>query len=91
MWALYTILSYLVLVLVTPTAWALGKAYRRASGRKTVFCPENQEPTFVQMDAGYAVRMHALGNPEERVKGCARWPARESCGCACTAQIHLTA
>ena len=91
MWALYTILGYFILVLITPIVWALGKAYRRASGRRTVFCPEDQERTFIELDAGYAVRMHALGNPEERIKACARWPDRQSCGQECLTQIRLAA
>ena len=91
MWAYYTAITYFVLALLVPVCWALGRAYRRAGGSRAVFCPSDQEQTFIQLDAAYAARMHALGNPEAKVKVCSRWPGRQDCGRECLMQIHLAA
>lgn len=91
MWAYYTVITYFVLALLVPVTWALGQAYRRAGGRRPVVCPSGQDSAIIELDAVYAARMHALGNPEGRVKQCALWPGRQGCDRQCLAQIHLAA
>lgn len=68
-----------------------GGAYHRARRERSVFCPADQERSLVQLDAAYAARMHALGNPEARIKLCSRWPERQACARDCLEQIHLAA
>ncbi len=91
MWAYYTVLTYFVLALLVPIVLALGGAYHRARRERSVFCPADQERSLVQLDAAYAARMHALGNPEARIKLCSRWPERQACARDCLEQIHPAA
>jgi hypothetical protein len=87
MWVVYTFIAYLVLALLIPAGWALGHTWRRMRRSRHVTCPAVAAPALVTLDPWYAVRMHALGNNELRVKDCARWPARRNCGQECLAQI----
>jgi hypothetical protein len=91
MWVIYFFVSYLVLALLVPTACALWPAWRRARSPRHVTCPAVASPAFITLDACYAVRMHALGNSEFRVKGCDRWPAQSHCGRQCLGQIQAVA
>jgi hypothetical protein len=91
MWAYYTVITYFALALLTPVVWALGRVYRRASGRRSVLCPTGQESTLIELDAGHAARTHALGKAEARVRNCAHWPDRQGCGRECLTQIHVAA
>ncbi len=91
MWAVYTFISYLALALLAPVAWASWRVWRRASKSRQLTCPALSAPALVQLDPWYAVRMHALGNNELRIRHCAR---RQECpGCAeeCLAQIGSAA
>lgn len=87
MWVVYTFISYLILALLVPIAWALWPIWRRARVSRRVTCPSASAPALVTLDSWYAVRMHALGNSEVRVETCERWPERRQCGQECLAQI----
>ncbi len=91
MWAYYTAIAYFVLALLVPVVWALASVYRRTRGARAVVCPADQQPTFIELDAAHAVRMHILGNPEARVKACGKWPASSDCVRDCLANMHRAA
>ena len=91
MWVVYTFISYLVLALLVPTVWALWPTWRRARASRHVTCPGISAPALIALDPWYAVRMHALGNSELRVRRCARWPEHRDCGKECLAQIGTAA
>lgn len=83
MWVAYTVIGYFVLALLIPTGWALGRTWRRTRSSRAVTCPEIGNSYLVTLDPWYAVRMHALGNNELRVRDCARWPEHRDCGQRC--------
>jgi hypothetical protein len=87
MWVMYFFLTYLVLALLIPTALALGGAWRRARVPRPVTCPESSSAADVSLDPWYAVRMHAIGDPEPLVRACSRWPDGAACGRQCLVQI----
>ena len=87
MWVMYFFLSYLFLALLIPIVWALGGAWRRAQDARAVTCPALEAESNILLDPWYAVRMHALGNPEARIQDCSRWPGRADCGRECLVQI----
>jgi hypothetical protein len=89
-WVVYAFISYLALALLVPTIWALWPAWRRARIPRHVTCPGVNATTVITLDRCYAVRMHALGNNEGRVKNCERWPQRQDCRQECLAQIGTT-
>jgi hypothetical protein len=66
---------------------ALWPVWRRARISRQVVCPASGGSALVILDPWYAVRMHALGDVELRVKNCGRWPADRECGCECLGQI----
>lgn len=90
MWVVYFFLSYLALALIIPTGWALVPVWRRAHVSRHVDCPDSSNVAMVDLDPWYAVKMHALGNMELRVKDCSRWPQCRSCGQACLVKIGVT-
>ena len=63
----------------------------RARISRHVTCSAVSAPALVTLDPWYAVRMHALGNSELRVRICARWPEHRNCGHECLAQIGTVA
>lgn len=87
MWVAFTFIGYLVLAMAAPTAWALWHTWRRAQTSRLVTCPALEKNAFVTLDPWYAVRMHALGERESRIKECACWPERRECGRECLLQI----
>ena len=91
MWSVYTVLGYFALALLVPTSWALGHTWRRARNSRHVICPAVGASALVTLDPWYAVRKHALGDNELRVKNCACWPERRECGQECLTQIGTTA
>ena len=91
MWVIYTFISYLILALLVPLAWALWPIRRRARISRHVTCPVVSASALVTLDPWYAVRIHALGNSELRVRYCAHWPERRDCGQECLAQISTAA
>jgi hypothetical protein len=91
MWAVYTFIAYLVLAILVPAGWALGRTWRRTRTSRQVTCPAVGAPALVLLDPWYAVQMHALGNDERRVRDCARWPQQRNCGRQCLTQISTAA
>jgi hypothetical protein len=89
MWVVYFFISYLVLGLTIPICWSLVPLWRRARRSRRVSCPELSDGAVVQLDPWYAVRMHAVGNPELRVRDCSQWPHRCSCGQECLIEIGV--
>lgn len=87
MWAVYVFIGYWILALAIPAIWALWPTWRRARIARQVSCPAFSGPALVTLDPWYAVRMHALGNAEWRVKSCGRWPAGRDCGQDCLENI----
>ena len=90
MWVMYFFLSYLFLALAVPVALALGGTWRRARDPRSVMCPALGAKSDILLDACYAARMHALGNPEPLIRDCSRWPGRADCGRECLVQIGAT-
>ncbi len=87
MWVPYFFVSYLLLALAIPLGWSLVPLWRRASAARCVRCPDAQKPVTVRLDPWYAVKMHALGNPELRLQACTEWPGRRECSQQCLVQI----
>jgi len=69
--------------LIAPPLWSLRKVYRRSRGAQEVTCPEAQHFATIELDARHAVKMHALGEAERRVRTCSLWPGRAGCHQAC--------
>ena len=86
MWAVYTVISYFLLALLIPVVWASAHTWRRAGASRQVTCPALGAAVLIDLDPWYAVRMHALGNSELRVRRCERWPGRV-CGQECLEQL----
>lgn len=57
--------------------------YRRYRGRRTIICPETDQIVEMELKAGRAGIMAALGKPELRVKWCSLWPRRKGCAEEC--------
>jgi len=91
MWAVYVFIAYWILAITGPTVWALWPTWRRARMARQVNCPASDSATLVTLDPWYAVRMHALGNSELRVKNCARWPQGRDCGRECLGKMGASA
>ena len=91
MWVMYFFVSYLILALLIPRVWALWPTWRRARISRHVTCPAVGAPALVTLDSWYAVRMHALGNSELRVRNCALGPEHRNCGHECLAQMRTVA
>ena len=87
MWPVLAFIGYLVLALAIPTIWMALSVLRRTTPERRVLCPRDGSPSLVKLDSWYAVRMHALGNPELLVGRCSRWPARAGCGQGCRAEM----
>jgi hypothetical protein len=77
------VLSFLVAVLVTAAAVALGRRYFALRGARLVECPETKAPAAVSLRAAQAAAGGSLSLSE-----CSRWPERKSCGRQCLAQIE---
>jgi len=89
MWVVYFFLSYLILALAIPLLWSLVRRWRDAALPRCIRCPETAKPVSVRLDPWYAVKMHALGNPEFRLRDCTEWPERSQCGRECL--VHIVA
>ena len=57
--------------------------YRRYRGRRTIICPETDQIAEMEIKAGRAGIMAALGRPSLRVKWCSLWPRRKGCAEEC--------
>ena len=91
MWVAYTFIGYLVVAVTVPVCLALVPVWRRRRGVQQVTCPGSGAASFVSLDPWYAVRMHALGNYELRVRTCTGWSERCDCGRECLSQIAPSA
>jgi hypothetical protein len=87
MWRIYTVIGYFALALLIPICMASVGAWRRARASRLVNCPADGGAATIGLDRWYAVRMHALGNPEFRIHGCTRWPDRSGCRQDCLVQL----
>lgn len=91
MWAVYVFIACWILALAGPTAWAVWPTWRKAHRSRQVSCPRLSGPALITLDPWYAVRMHAVGNRELRVRNCGRWPEGRDCGRECLDQVGQTA
>lgn len=57
--------------------------YHRYRGRRTIICPETDQIVEMELQAGHAGVMAALGKQDLRVKWCSLWPGRKSCAQEC--------
>ena len=87
MWSVLTIIAYFALALIIPTVWMARNVRRRTAGERRVTCPRDGAPSLVQLDSWFAVRMHALGNPELLVAQCSRWPQYAGCAQDCRGEM----
>jgi hypothetical protein len=62
-------------------------AYRRYMGIHLVTCPETRQGAKVEVNAGQAALLEAIGRHEPRVRHCSRWPERHDCGQECVRQL----
>ena len=62
---------------------AVVSTYRRYRGRRTIICPETDQIAEMEIKAGRAGIMAALGKPGLRVKWCSLWPRRKGCAEEC--------
>lgn len=62
---------------------AFVSTYRRYRGRRTIICPETDQIAEMEMKAGRAGIMAALGKYNLRVKWCSLWPRRKGCAEEC--------
>ena len=62
---------------------AILNTYRRVRGRRTIICPETDQIAEMEIKAGRAGIMAALGKPRLRVKWCSLWPCRKGCAEEC--------
>jgi len=72
-----------VLGLYCMVAPAVRGTYRRYRGRRTIICPETDQIVEMELKAGRAGVMAALGKQDLRVKWCSLWPGRKNCAQEC--------
>ena len=87
MWVVPFFVAYLLLAFSIPAVWALSRVWRRAHVPRNVRCPQLGSPAVVDLDAWYAMKMHALGEQELCVHDCSAWPDHRGCGQECLVQI----
>ena len=87
MWVVCFFLSFLILALAIPLLWSLAPSWHAASRTRCIRCPETAKSVSIRLDPWYAVKMHALGNPEFRLQDCTEWPERSGCGRECLVRI----
>ena len=78
------IAGIVILGLYFVVAPAVLSTYRRYRGRRTIICPETDQIVEMELKAGRAGVMAALGKQDLRVKWCSLWPHREGCTEECT-------
>jgi hypothetical protein len=88
MWVTYFFVGYLALGICVPVGLALAPVWRRRSGARQVSCPATKAMATITLDRWHAVRRHALGDSELRVKSCTCWPDRCDCEQDCLQQIE---
>ena len=90
-YVVYAFLCYMLSAILIPLGWALIPVWRKARVARHLTCPADGRPALVSLDAWYAVKMHALGDEEKRVRNCSEWPARAHCRQECLAQTGRAA
>ncbi len=76
-----------ILLVALPVGISL-QAYFRNRGRRTVTCPENHEPSTVELDNKFAFTTALRGEEHDRLQSCSRWPEKGDCDQECLAQIN---
>jgi len=77
------IAGIVILGLYFVVAPAVLSTYRRHRGRRTIICPETDQIVEMELKAGRAGVMAALGKQDLRVKWCSLWPRRKGCAEQC--------
>ena len=72
-----------ILGLYFVVAPAIVSSFRRYRGRRTIICPETDQIAEMEIKAGQAGVMAALGKHYLRVKWCSLWPRRHGCAEEC--------
>jgi len=85
-YVVFAFLCYMLSAILIPLGWALIPVWRHARIAKSVTCPMDGRLAVVNLDAWYAVKMHALGDGERRVRDCSEWPTCGHCGQECVLQ-----
>lgn len=80
---LITILAIIAVGILSVLAPIAVDTYRRYRHRKVVVCPENHKLAEVELKAGRAGFMSALGKSKLAVKWCSRWPRKKVCAEEC--------
>jgi hypothetical protein len=65
---------------VAPAVVSTFRRYRRC---RTIICPETDRIAEMEIRAGHAGMMAALGKHDLRVKWCSLWPRRKGCAEEC--------
>jgi len=84
---LYLIPVWFVLALLIPIVWSVSKVYGWAAGRRVVICPETDRVANIELDRHHAVAMHVIGNADQRIQYCSRWPEHDMCARRCLEQF----
>ncbi len=74
------IVAAAILLVLAPVG--LG-TYWRYRNRKVITCPENHKLAEVELNAGRAGLMSALGKSKLAVQWCSRWPQKRGCAEDC--------
>jgi hypothetical protein len=77
------IAGIVILGLYFVVAPAVLSTYRRYCGRRTIICPETDQIVEMELKAGRAGVLAALGMQDLRVKWCSLWPRRKGCAEEC--------
>ena len=83
MWVVFAFATFLIVALVLPPAWTLWPVWRGAHKPRQVTCPAAGSPALVTLSPWVAMRSRALGDQEQRVTHCTRWPEARACGQEC--------
>jgi hypothetical protein len=87
MWHILVVIGYFALALLIPIVWAGTTIWRKSRRLRSVTCPRDGSIAMVGLDRWHAMRMHAIGDPETRIRQCSRWPHGAPCAQDCEAQI----
>ena len=88
MWVVGFFLFYLLLALLIPAFRVLVPVWRKARICRPLRCPFSGRAAVIELDPWYAIRMHALGDRELRVKDCSGWPEGRACGQSCLVNLR---
>jgi len=86
-YAVYAFISYLLLALLIPLGLALVPIWRKSQVARPVTCPSSGKRASIGLDPWYAMKRHAFGEDEQRVRECSEWPACRGCSQECLVRI----